>query len=229
MFFSTETQVSRRYPPGKLPEQRPGQVGGTRARNRQLRTAALCNAALPLFLSRGVEATTVDAITQGAGVAKGSFYRYFDDKEQLVETLLAPFAEALDAAMKTCAEAIASAEGPSALTEAYESLARDLASAFSVEPEVVRLYLQEHRGPDEGARRPVRALAQRVRSGALTLTEAAHARALLRPLAPPVTALAVVGAVESILAAALEGDLTMDPSDVIQSLVAMMLGGVAAR
>lgn len=229
MFFLTETELSRRYRPGKLPEQRPGPAGGARARNRQQRTAALCDAALPLFLSRGLEATTVDAITQGAGVSKGSFYRYFDDKERLVETLFAPFAEALDAALQRCGDALEAAEGPAALAGAYETLAGDLAAAFTLNPEVVRLYLQEHRGPDEGARRPIRALAARVQAGAITLTEAAHARSLLRPLPPPVTALAVVGAVEAILAAALEGQLEMDPTSVIQSLVDMMLRGVAAR
>lgn len=228
MFFFTETPLSRRYPPGKLPEQRPGPAGGARARNRQQRTAALCDAALPLFLSRGLETTTVDAITQGAGVAKGSFYRYFEDKEQLVATLFAPFAEALDAALDGCAEAIEAAEGPAALFGAYEALAGDLAAAFTLNPEVVRLYLQEHRGPDEGARRPIRTLASRMREGAISLTEAAHARALLRPLPPAVTALAVVGAVEAILAAALEGELAFDPPSVIQSLVDMMLKGVAA-
>jgi len=221
--------LSRRYRPGKLPERRPGPAGGVRERNRQQRTAALCDAALPLFLSRGLEATTVDAITQGAGVAKGSFYRYFDDKEQLVATLFAPFADALDTALQKCADALDAAEGSAGLTGAYEALAGDLAAAFTLNPGVVRLYLQEHRGPDEGARQPIRALAARVRSGAIALTEAAHARSLLRPLPPAVTALAVVGAVEAILGAGLEGTLELDPPTIIQSLVDMMLGGVAAR
>ena len=37
----------------------------------------------PLFLERGIETVTIDEITREAGVAKGSFYRYFDDKKQI--------------------------------------------------------------------------------------------------------------------------------------------------
>ena len=36
-----------------------------------------------LFLARGYAATTVDAICEKAGLTKGSFYHFFDSKEQL--------------------------------------------------------------------------------------------------------------------------------------------------
>jgi AcrR family transcriptional regulator len=37
-----------------------------------------------LFLARGFEATTVDAIVSAAGVSKGTFYLHFDRKEDLL-------------------------------------------------------------------------------------------------------------------------------------------------
>jgi AcrR family transcriptional regulator len=37
-----------------------------------------------LFLARGFEATTVDAIVNAAGVSKGTFYLHFDRKEDLL-------------------------------------------------------------------------------------------------------------------------------------------------
>jgi AcrR family transcriptional regulator len=46
--------------------------------------AAIREAANRLFLERGVDATTVDAICEEAGVSKGTFYLYFHRKEDLL-------------------------------------------------------------------------------------------------------------------------------------------------
>ena len=46
--------------------------------------AAIREAANRLFLEHGFEATTVDAIVAAAGVSKGTFYLYFDRKEDLL-------------------------------------------------------------------------------------------------------------------------------------------------
>jgi TetR/AcrR family transcriptional repressor of nem operon len=43
----------------------------------------LIEAATQLMLSQGYSSTTVDAICEKAGVTKGSFYHYFDSKEEL--------------------------------------------------------------------------------------------------------------------------------------------------
>ncbi|MEW6273208.1 MAG: helix-turn-helix domain-containing protein [Thermodesulfobacteriota bacterium] len=63
-----------------------GGVGGAaRGRGRGERTRArIREAANELFLGQGFEATTVDAIVAAAGVAKGTFYVYFDRKEDLL-------------------------------------------------------------------------------------------------------------------------------------------------
>src|SRR5882724_12662668 len=72
--------------PGKSP--RAAAMSGIRARELPLgseRTrAALRDAANRLFIERGVDATTVDAICAAAGVSKGAFYLYFHRKEDLL-------------------------------------------------------------------------------------------------------------------------------------------------
>jgi len=45
------------------------------------------NVALNLFVKQGVSATTVDQITTGAEVAKGTFYLYFASKDELLIAL----------------------------------------------------------------------------------------------------------------------------------------------
>jgi AcrR family transcriptional regulator len=65
----------------------PREVAGRRTR--------LLDAAADLFAEAGLESTTVADITTTAGVAKGSFYREFDSKEQIVVGLKQRYADEL--------------------------------------------------------------------------------------------------------------------------------------
>lgn len=53
------------------------------------------NAAQHLFLRHGVAPTTIEEITSGAAVAKGTFYLYFSSKEDVVGALRDRFAQQL--------------------------------------------------------------------------------------------------------------------------------------
>jgi AcrR family transcriptional regulator len=55
----------------------------------------LMNAAERLFLKHGVGPTTIEQITSGAGVAKGTFYLHFSSKEDIRTALGDRFAEQL--------------------------------------------------------------------------------------------------------------------------------------
>jgi AcrR family transcriptional regulator len=216
----------KRYQPAIVPSQRPGKEDGARARNRRQRTQALCEAALSLFLSRGIESTTVDEITRSAGVAKGSFYRYFNDKTDLVDALLSPLEVEMRAAMERCEAALSKAEDAAELSGAYAALARELGVLLLSSPDVVKLYLQEARTPGEGAREPLRRVRAEVRRGAVSLTQTAHRRGLLEDLPVNVTAVAVVGAVEGMIAAYFDGEDLGDPVVATDALLKMVLDGI---
>lgn len=53
----------------------------------EIRIDDLLTAAADLFLDKGIEATTVDDIAARAGVAKGTFYHYFDTKTEVILAL----------------------------------------------------------------------------------------------------------------------------------------------
>jgi AcrR family transcriptional regulator len=55
-----------------------------RERTRRAVQAELVELAQQLFVDRGYEQTTVDAIASAAGMSKRSFFRYFASKEELV-------------------------------------------------------------------------------------------------------------------------------------------------
>lgn len=60
---------------------------------------SLMRAALRLFGERGYEATTVQDITEAAGVAKGTFFNYFDTKEAVLPAIAAHRLERLEGAL----------------------------------------------------------------------------------------------------------------------------------
>ena len=93
-----------------LPEarqQRPQKRGNQRGRDRRSdrraeRREAILAAALEEFSVRGFAATRLDDVARRAGVAKGTIYLYFRDKEslfqELVRAMLSPLVGAIEAA-----------------------------------------------------------------------------------------------------------------------------------
>jgi AcrR family transcriptional regulator len=80
-----------------------------RTKPAQQRRGELMDAAQRLFLKQGVGPTTIDQITSGADVAKGTFYLHFSSKEDLLSALGEQFAEQhlihLKTALATVSEA----------------------------------------------------------------------------------------------------------------------------
>jgi AcrR family transcriptional regulator len=209
-----------------VPEARPGPEGGKRDRNRRARTQGLLDAAQSLFLARGIEAVTIDEITKAAGVSKGSFYRYFKDKEELVRALIEPGRARVLSAFERAERRLHEAESPEQVRSAYARLGKELAAALITEAGTTKLYLQESRAPAGEARLPVRELERDVARAALRLTELAFAQGFLRRVHPEVSTLAVIGAAERLLHAFYQGKLEVDPTVAIQDLLAIVLDGM---
>jgi AcrR family transcriptional regulator len=70
------------------------------------RREEIMNAALRLFLKRGVRVTTIEEITAGADVAKGTFYLYFSSKEDVLGALAERFARELLRKITTAVDAL---------------------------------------------------------------------------------------------------------------------------
>jgi AcrR family transcriptional regulator len=89
------TQITRRQPAPR------GGRGARSARGND-KHAVILAAALEEFAARGFAATRLDDVARRAGVAKGTIYLYFRDKEslfqELVRTMLSPLVGAIEAA-----------------------------------------------------------------------------------------------------------------------------------
>jgi AcrR family transcriptional regulator len=66
----------------------PARVASNRAGRAAERRAAIVEAAFDEFVSRGFAATRIDDIAKRAGVAKGTIYLHFKDKESMFEELV---------------------------------------------------------------------------------------------------------------------------------------------
>jgi AcrR family transcriptional regulator len=214
--------------PARGSKARPGKPGGVRETNRKAREEALSSAAMHLFLARGIEETTIDEITHAAGMAKGSFYRYYGDKRALVSALFEPVSAEIEAAMVACRKALEDPVNRDQMVSAWKTLGDALASTIFSHIGVVRLYLQESRGPASGARAPVVAASGMIGRHAIEITRQAHVHGILRPIHPAVSALAVVGAVERLLSALFSGEDVGNPLEIPAALTTLIVEGLRA-
>ncbi|MDP2339529.1 MAG: helix-turn-helix domain-containing protein [Deltaproteobacteria bacterium] len=213
----------------KIPSERPGRPGGRRDTNRKERTKALTDAALVLFLERGIEAVTIEDITDGAGVAKGSFYRYFDDKTALVESMFLPLFLAVQESFDNSLKAIDVAKNKSEVAASYEVLAGGLVLIILNQADTALLYLQENRGPGRGARAPVIKLANLLSEKAIEHTARVREHGLLKPFAAELSTLVVIGAAERLLYAVLSGQLKGEALEVPGQLITLILDGIRVQ
>jgi TetR/AcrR family transcriptional regulator, transcriptional repressor for nem operon len=84
----------------------------TRTKPAEQRRAELLAAGQALFLAKGIAGTSLDDITQRAGVSKGLFYLYFPSKEDLVLALREQFSRELAERMRAAAEAVPVSTAP---------------------------------------------------------------------------------------------------------------------
>ena len=81
---------------------------GPRTKPPAERRVELMDAALRLFLKQGVAPTTIEQITAGASVAKGTFYLHFSSKDDVLAALRERFVQGLlaniESAVSQCAK-----------------------------------------------------------------------------------------------------------------------------
>ncbi len=180
------------------PKKRPGPEGGKRDLNRRQTLQRLHEAALERFLADGTAAVTIDQLVDAAGIAKGSFYRYAEDKADLVGQIMTPVGEQVIAALDRCEQALHRAKRDT-LASTYLALAAELSAVVAAHAPRVLLYLQEMRAPAAPERRSIHALAEELTTRAVSLTIIARDHGLIRKVDPRVSALTVLGAIDTIL------------------------------
>lgn len=144
----------------------------TRQQPAGARRLAILDAAASLLVENGLAGTSIDAVAQTAGIAKGTVYLYFASRADLLGALRARYAEDL----ASRAESILGRAKPqvaSSVTRAFQRLAADLLDHMLASQRLYHVLFQEAGVPEEETMAPLRrvvldALRQAMDHGALS-------------------------------------------------------------
>jgi AcrR family transcriptional regulator len=178
---------------------------------RDERRAQLVAAAREVFAARGYHAATVDDITRAAGVAKGTFYLYFQEKREIYYEVVRGFLQLIKDIGRSVAEA---PRGTDFFTRA-EHAANALMKIFIDNHELARLAYRESMGLDPELEKMIRGFYREIAE-----VEAANIRVgielgLFRQVDPLLVAYAHIGMVERVLLAMLESDSGLPQPDTV--------------
>jgi AcrR family transcriptional regulator len=136
----------------EAPPKRKGE-NGVRAQRSAARREAILSAALDEFSAQGFAATRLDDVARRAGVAKGTIYLHFRDKEalfqELIRSVLGPFVGTLELALKADLPVRQIAEQALELfvREVYETRRKDVIRLILTEgqrfPQLAEFYYRE--------------------------------------------------------------------------------------
>lgn len=196
---------------------------GRREANKAKKRAALLESGLGCFLVEGFQGTSVEQIAAGAGIARGTFYLYFEGKEALFEAVLDRFFVPLMAVFDEVESGLAEAGSPDACLAIYQSMALRIAMVGLQERDTVLLLFREMRGQHvPGVRRREVELITRTTG----LTQLAMDRELVRSGDARLSSLIILGGIERLYFEVLSGRLDLGEPHLLAGKASVLLSRV---
>ena len=198
-----------------------------RAAARDERRQQLLDAAQRVFSQKGYHATTVDDITRAAGVAKGTFYLYFDEKREIYYEVIRAFLQVIKDIGRSIAREVRT---PAEFLARAEQAARELVRVFAAHRELARLASRESMGLDDRLEGMLRDFYRE-----LAEVEAENIRlgieiGMFRPVHPLLCAYAHIGMIERVLLQMQHRENGLPPAEaVVRELLAIAYEGLRKR
>ncbi len=168
----------------------------TRAQRRRATTRnALLRAARRTFRARGVHATRVEDIVREAGVARGTFYLYFDNREAVLAALVEAFVEAIRGAVQR----ISTAPGAPAPSEQIRDNLRRICRVLEEHEDVAVLVFTGAAGLDGRSRDVVHHFWQQIEAMVRDALAVGQGLGVVRPCDREQAAVMALGAVRAAL------------------------------
>jgi AcrR family transcriptional regulator len=195
--------------------------------SRDERCAELLEAARQVFTKKGYHAATVDDITRTAGVAKGTFYLYFNEKRAIFIDLIQHFFDMVAEIGRSVAQDVRT---PADYFAQAERAAGALAALFRDKRDLVRLVYRESMGLDEELEHMVRGFYRRMAEVEAENIRVGTALGLFRgDIDPMVAAYAHIGLVERVLLEAVFDRGFPAGSDLVKQLMILAHSGLRRR
>jgi AcrR family transcriptional regulator len=192
------------------------------------RRAELLDAARKIFAERGYHETTVEDITRAAGVAKGTFYLYFQEKREIFLAIIRDLLDTIKSIGGGIREA-APDEHPLAFIKRTEDAALKLMEIFQDNRALARLAYRESMGMDPALDTMLREFYRETAEIDANNIRAAQQLGILRPCDPMLAAYAHIGMVERVLLTMLETpEIFPEPRELIRQMIRLAYEGMRA-
>jgi AcrR family transcriptional regulator len=190
---------------------------------RDERRATLIAAGRDVFAQKGYHAATVDDITRAAGVAKGTFYLYFEEKREIYYEVIRGFLQLI----KDIGGSVGESRAPGDFLSRVERAARELMKVFVEHQDLARLAYRESMGLDPELEKLIRGFYREIAEVEARNIRVGIELGLFRPVDPMLVAYAHIGMVERVLLALLDDDSGLPgPENVLQELIAIAFEGL---
>ena len=186
---------------------------------RDERRSSLLAAALKVFSDKGYHAATVDDITRAAGVAKGTFYLYFQEKREIYYEVIRGFLGML--------KDVARLGETRDLLADLERAGHELMRVFLENRELVRLAYRESMGLDRELEAMVRAFYREAAEMQARNIRIGIDLGVFRPVEPLLVAYAHIGMIERVLLALLEDEAGLPrPDQIVRQMIDLAFEGL---
>ena len=194
-----------------------------------LRRRQILSGALGVFASKGYHAASVSDIIEAAGIARGTFYLYFESKRAIFDAILDVIFEKVDEQILAVVLP-ENGEGEGVLAQ-VEGNVRRLCRLFLGNRDMVRILMAEAVGLDEAACARLTEFFGRLGSWMAESLQDGVDAGIVRPCDTAVTAHALTGMIRGVFWAWAMGLVDLDEDTFVSEIMTLLLGGVlvAAR
>ncbi|MEC8379879.1 MAG: TetR/AcrR family transcriptional regulator [Myxococcota bacterium] len=200
---------------------------GRREEKKRITQSRILEMSGPLFVKRGYAQCTIDDIVKAVGIARGTFYLYFEDKASVFQALLTDLYHPIVVILTNALEDMAANHtNPMAHQIRYIRTAVELAQFIETKQSALPLHFREVWAAGSQGH-AIRHWKQQIEDLAAQLIASSIQHGLIRTVPPNLTAMAVVGATERIIWGWLHGELPQSRRELAQELAALFWQGIA--
>lgn len=186
------------------------------------RREQLLQCAKVVFSEHGYHTASINDIIAAAGVARGTFYLYFDSKRGVFDALLDGLLVEID---RRIAVIEIGPHAPPPMEQLRTNLERVLALLLN-DRHLVEILLHQAAGLDEACRDKLHCFYQSILAHIESALRKGMAMGLVRPCDPHLTAAAALGAIQGIVAHALDQESQPEIGALVDQILAFALRGV---
>ncbi len=186
------------------------------------RRGELLDAARDVFVEKGFAAASVDDIVARAGVARGTFYLYFQDKRAVFEALVDDFLSRISA----CVKSIDLREGTPPPTDQLRANIHRVVTLALSEPTIVKLALFDATGLDPELDEKLHGYYEALRRLIAESLEMGQALGMVRDGDRRAMMAIGLGGLKEVLVDAVRGDIDAGADEITDEIMRFLASGL---